>query len=749
MPRQTDSRNGSSDFDRQLSDQFLHDSEGRSRLECVLATLARMTGAREVFLARGEPGEWVLESSSGQRVDRAETWTVIGDTLGRELDALRNDSDDTGIGTTVRACGPHALRRIPVAGDPALRVIGLYGLPEGEEPAAVVEGLPWSRIVDVIERLVRTGHHADAPVHDLASLNETLPAIIVLLTDQGRYIWWDPTTATSVLGMSDLEDRVPGHFVTEGRRGELMQHFQRLMHEGRTRLVLPVVSGSTEFTMLFSAGVLGEPGTTPSTALVVGVPLDEVEDLGSVDHFFRQAFSSSPRRELIGPIDGRWEANRMARTVLGRSTDVPPEEALDVGDRPLRDVVRERLTHSETVYLEDVRPRGPGGSPALTVLARRFGPPDAPWVHVELLEGSAGSPSSAVLAEAHSLAEQYVDSIPIATIHWDHAGRILGWNKVAERLFGYRRDEVVGRGLLDTIVPEDQRPFVQQRMHEIVAGTGGWYARNYNVTRSGDRVLSEWYTTYIESLGSQGPFFVSAALDVTATFEDQRERILAIARQRDALVREVHHRVKNGLQGIVGLRRMKAQQSPAERSVLEGVIGQVEAMATVFGLVSKNPGGGVPVADMLADFAERLGREQVCGIAVDAESVRGLTLNSDHTVLAAVVVYELIQNACKHRARGNGEPAVHVTAHPIGQGALLRVTNRISDPDLTIDIRSGSGLGTGLSIVRTLCRKSALELSFRAEGHTITAALRIKPAALTLMHDADQGVYTGMDPQAF
>jgi PAS domain S-box-containing protein len=745
MPRPTDRRNGSIDFDRHLADELLHESEGRSRLECALATLARITGAREVFLARHEQRDWVLESSSGQRVTRADSWAVIGDTLAAELDAFR---DGPTRDTDLRTCGPHALRRITVPGDSTPRVIGLYALPEDEEPTAVVDRLPWSRVVEVIGRLVDTGNRADAPIFDLARLNEILPATIVLLTDQGRYIWWDPANIAATFGVPGLEDRIPGHFVTDGTRGELMQHFQRLMHEGRTRFMAPILTESREFTMLLSAGVLGAPGATPSTALVAGVPLHDVENLGSVDHFFRQAFSTSPRRELLGPIDGTWEANRMARTLLTETTDVPPEEALELEGCPLRAVVRERLSHSGTVYLEGIRRRGRDGAPAYAALVRRFGPPDQPWVHVELLEESAGSPSSAVLAEARSLAEQYIDSIPIATIHWDHAGRILSWNQAAERLFGHRREEVVGRSLVDAIVPEDQRAFVQQRMHEIVSGTGGWYARNYNVTRSGERILSEWYTTYIESLGSQGPFFVSSALDVTATFEDQRERILAIARQRDALVREVHHRVKNGLQGIVGLLRMKAQQSPEELTVLEGVIGQVEAMASVFGLVSRNPGVGVPVADMLRDFAERLGHEQGCRFDVNADSVRGLTLNNDHSVLAAVVVYELMQNACKHRSRGGEESPVAVTAHPIGQGALLRVTNRISDPDLTIDIASGSGLGTGLSIVRTLCRKSALELSFRAEEQAITAALRIKPAALTVMHDPDQGVYTGMDPQA-
>ena len=45
-----------------------------------------------------------------------------------------------------------------------------------------------------------------------------------------------------------------------------------------------------------------------------------------------------------------------------------------------------------------------------------------------------------------------------AVVTMDHRGRVIGWNRAAERTFGYRAEDVLGRDMADLIVPADLRP---------------------------------------------------------------------------------------------------------------------------------------------------------------------------------------------------------------------------------------------------------------------------------------------------
>src|SRR5262245_34062743 len=87
---------------------------------------------------------------------------------------------------------------------------------------------------------------------------------------------------------------------------------------------------------------------------------------------------------------------------------------------------------------------------------------------------AAGTPST---ESAHKL-NAYLAHAPVAVIEWSPGQEVLEWNPCAERMFGYTRDESVGRRMAELIVPEAARPLVAQRFQQLLSATGGSHSKS-------------------------------------------------------------------------------------------------------------------------------------------------------------------------------------------------------------------------------------------------------------------------------
>jgi two-component sensor histidine kinase len=133
------------------------------------------------------------------------------------------------------------------------------------------------------------------------------------------------------------------------------------------------------------------------------------------------------------------------------------------------------------------------------------------------------------------------------------------------------------------------------------------------------------------------------ATDVTEQRAAQEARLEAAIAQRDMLVKEVHHRIKNNLQGVAGLLQQVAARKPEVEAVIAEVVGQVQAIAQVYGLqVAWRPlrvqrAGGVASVRRSFGFLKVLGRRGARLLLPGAESIP-----------IALTLSELLTNAVKH-----------------------------------------------------------------------------------------------------
>lgn len=87
----------------------------------------------------------------------------------------------------------------------------------------------------------------------------------------------------------------------------------------------------------------------------------------------------------------------------------------------------------------------------------------------------------------------HFEQSPLAFIEWCPDLTVREWNPAAERIFGWMRDEAIGRPV-DLLVPADQREQVSRIANVLLAGAEGTRTVHEAVTRSGDRIWCEWYS---------------------------------------------------------------------------------------------------------------------------------------------------------------------------------------------------------------------------------------------------------------
>ncbi|MBI3067971.1 MAG: sensor histidine kinase, partial [Betaproteobacteria bacterium] len=221
--------------------------------------------------------------------------------------------------------------------------------------------------------------------------------------------------------------------------------------------------------------------------------------------------------------------------------------------------------------------------------------------------------------------------------------------------------------------------------------------------------------------------------DITEQRRAEEEKLAQVLRQRDALVREVHHRIKNHLQGVAALLKQKVGKDRTTAAPLEAAAAQLQSVAAVYGLHSEAITAGVGLRGVLhavcssveSMTGERIARRFAAG---DAGSLR---LAEAEAVPVAVALNELVMNALKHCATRPCEECVEVALLEKAGAAEIRIANRGKLP-AGFDYARGNGIGTGLDLVRTLLAAKGSKLLFRQGGNTVEAVLTLnRPLVVT------------------
>jgi two-component sensor histidine kinase len=178
--------------------------------------------------------------------------------------------------------------------------------------------------------------------------------------------------------------------------------------------------------------------------------------------------------------------------------------------------------------------------------------------------------------------------------------------------------------------------------------------------------------------------------------------------QMQAMLLEIHHRVKNNLQMISSLLSLQSRQSPHEgaRSAFQDAQSRVRSMALLHeSLYQSTDLARIDMEEYVNKLLEMLqhayGEAGSTGRAHFQVAVEGIFLPVDLAVPCGLIVNELVTNALKH-AFGAGEPAsneVRIEMKQVGE----KVTISVADNGVGFaDVDPASKQTMGLTLVRDL-----------------------------------------------
>jgi PAS domain S-box-containing protein len=183
--------------------------------------------------------------------------------------------------------------------------------------------------------------------------------------------------------------------------------------------------------------------------------------------------------------------------------------------------------------------------------------------------------------------------------------------------------------------------------------------------------LVDAYSNVIVDDNGTPAFRLAALVDVTAHDQPPREELEKQLRDKDTLLREIQHRVKNNLQMITALIRLEARNAMGklDSAPFDRLAGRIDSLQLLYKSLSEDSQNQeIDLGTYLSQIASTvMGTHAVEGIRLDLK-VDAYPVSVNVAMPTGLVVNELLTNSLKHafKGRDGGTIILHCLTDEIG-----------------------------------------------------------------------------------
>ena len=305
----------------------------------------------------------------------------------------------------------------------------------------------------------------------------------------------------------------------------------------------------------------------------------------------------------------------------------------------------------------------------------------------------------------------------------DADGHFRRLNREWELALGYSPAELEGKRFLDFVHPDDMAAS-RSAMAELNADKKALQFTNRYRHRDGSYRWIEW------RLFPAGDLFYASARDVTER-KKMTDLVEASLAEKETLLREIHHRVKNNLQIISSLLNLQIRKidDPRTIEVLKDGQARVQSMALVHEHLYK--GKDFSRIDM-KNYIHSLEMQLSQSYGNPSESIRfelnvpDIYVDINTAIPLGLIINELITNSLKYAFKGRKDGNLSITASEDARFLTLTVEDNGTGMPEGITLENQTSLG--LRLVKTLTGQLHGTVAIDRTGGTKFVFVLPKPA---------------------
>jgi PAS domain S-box-containing protein len=286
-----------------------------------------------------------------------------------------------------------------------------------------------------------------------------------------------------------------------------------------------------------------------------------------------------------------------------------------------------------------------------------------------ILQGITGEKkrrhAAAALLRSEQMLRNIIEFLPDATLVIDRNEHIIAWNKAMEEITGISSGKMIGRGNYEYAVPfyGKRRPL----LINLIIHPNPELENDYvNIKREGGHLVAE---TFTPGIGKEGRYLharaallydvdgvVSGAIETIRDITDSKtteENLLVSVREKEILLKEIHHRVKNNLQIVSSLLSLQADYitDPDDLNVFKNSQTQILSMAAIHEkLYQSGNFSNINMKDFIEDLVQQLQcfYSKMNSMVDIIVSVENIFVSIEFAIPLSMLINEIVTNALKY-----------------------------------------------------------------------------------------------------
>ena len=307
----------------------------------------------------------------------------------------------------------------------------------------------------------------------------------------------------------------------------------------------------------------------------------------------------------------------------------------------------------------------------------------------------------------------------------DKDGNITFWNKAAERISGYSSAEVVGHGKIwEWLYPDEEyRADVYARAKGVIdLGSRDENSETTILRKNGRKRVILWNSKDIQDKKENVLGIIALGVDVTKR-KKAEETIKRQLREKEVLLREIHHRIKNNISSIEGLLKLQAGaiENIEAKGIINAAVNRVGSMRRIYDklLIAdeyRELSVSAYLKELVSSVVDIFPKKQ--GVDINLE-IENFSLDVKRLFLVGTILNELLTNSFKYAFTETDTGCITISMGKKKNKIYLSIKDNGSGLPEDFDIENTGGFG--LRLVKMLIQQ--LDGTFTIEQNNGTQSI--------------------------